>query len=118
MLAEVLVDPDHPLRAKVNEGLARLAHDLQHDPEMQAKVARWKRELLDNPAVGNWWEGVWERLRASLIASARGGGGPLMAQLAEATAELGRALEADPHLQHQNQPLRPPHSRRRGATLR
>src|SRR5690606_27941158 len=31
LLAEVLVDPDHPLRNKIEEGLEKLAHDLQHD---------------------------------------------------------------------------------------
>ena len=30
---DMAVDPDHPLRAKAEEGLARLARDLQHDPE-------------------------------------------------------------------------------------
>ena len=32
LLAEVLVDPEHPLRRKIEEGLEQLAHDLQHDP--------------------------------------------------------------------------------------
>ena len=35
---EMAVDPDHPLRAKAEEGLAKLAHNLQHDPETRAKV--------------------------------------------------------------------------------
>jgi hypothetical protein len=32
LIAECIVDPDHPLRRKVEEGLEQLAHDLQHDP--------------------------------------------------------------------------------------
>ena len=64
MLAEVLVDPDHQLRKTVEEGLAKLAHDLAHDPETREKVEAAKREMLANPAVGDWWTGVWEKLRA------------------------------------------------------
>jgi len=51
LLAEVLVDPDHPLRRKIGEGLEQLARDLQHDPAMQAKVEGMKNDLLANPAL-------------------------------------------------------------------
>ena len=36
-------------------------------PETRAKVERMKNDLLANPAVADWWMGVWERLRRSLI---------------------------------------------------
>ena len=105
LLAEVLVDPDHPLRAKVEHGLESLAHRLQHDPELRAKVEAMKSELLDNPAVGAWWQGVWERLRAAMIAAARDPGGPASSgiggQLGAALAEMGESLRDDPVLQHQ-----------------
>ena len=38
LLAEVLVNPQHPLRLTVEEGLEKLAHDLVHDPETREKV--------------------------------------------------------------------------------
>ena len=104
MLAEVLVDPDHPLRTKAEEGLRRFAEDLQHDPKTRAKVEDAKLELIRNPAVGHWWQGVWERLRTALIAAARGAGGErgaIAGQLYGALAELGRALRDDPRLQLQ-----------------
>ncbi|WP_126173176.1 DUF445 domain-containing protein [Altericroceibacterium xinjiangense] len=101
LLAEVLVDPDHPLRRKVQEGLENLAHDLEHDPVMRARVEETKRELLANPALGQWWMGVWERMRQRMIDMARNpqmeGGG----WLASALAELGSALHRDPRLQRQ-----------------
>ena len=100
LLAEVLVDPDHPLRRKIEQGLEQLASDLQHDEAMRAKVEGMKRDLLANPALGRWWMGVWERLRQALIGTARdsgGLGGPLNGML----AELGEALREDPALQLQ-----------------
>lgn len=106
LLAEVLVDPEHPLRGKVEEGLEKLAHDLIHDPSTREKVERMKRDLLDNPAVAQWWEGVWERIRAKLIAMARNPDESLEGilgpnQLGTSLAELGAALRDDPQLQWQ-----------------
>ena len=103
LLAEVLVDQNHPLRAKVEEGLAGFARDLIEKPETREKVERLKRELIANPAVAEWWNGVWERLRTGLIAMVRGEGprdGSFSA-LAESLTEMGVALRDDPRLQTQ-----------------
>ena len=103
LLAEVLVDENHPLRAKVEEGLAGLARDLVENPETQEKVERMKRELIANPAVAEWWTGVWERLRRGLIAAVRGEGelDASFSALADSITEMGAALRDDPRLQHQ-----------------
>jgi uncharacterized membrane-anchored protein YjiN (DUF445 family) len=101
LLAEVLVDQDHPLRRKIEEGLEQLARDLQHDEEMREKVEGMKRDLLANPALGKWWMGVWERMRVGLIAAVRepgnGGSGPG----SSLRGELGEALRNDTALQLQ-----------------
>ena len=101
LLAEVLVDPEHPLRSKVEEGLHELARGLREDPEMRERVERMKNELLDNPAIGEWWQGVWERLRANLITSIRNSNGPGGGYLGETLGELGAALRDDARLQRQ-----------------
>ncbi|WP_340588161.1 DUF445 domain-containing protein [Erythrobacter alti] len=101
LLAEMHVDPDHPVRAKVEEGLASLAHDLQHDPTMRTKVERMKNDLLANPAVGDWWMGVWERLRHSLIDMLRNPDRAMSGQMGQSLAELGERLREDPALQVQ-----------------
>ena len=101
LLAEVLVDPDHPLRHKVEQGMEKLAHDLVHDPAMRAKVEQAKNDLIANPALADWWQGVWERIRLALIDAARNPEAALAVQLGGALAELGRALRDDPRLQMQ-----------------
>ncbi|WP_120717007.1 DUF445 domain-containing protein [Tsuneonella amylolytica] len=101
LLAEVLVDPNHPLRGKLEEGLAQLAHNLMHDPETRARVEKAKNDLLDNPVVGRWWLSVWERLRGGLMKSAREPGGGLSAVFGETLADLGKTLAADDRLQWQ-----------------
>lgn len=101
LLAEVIVDPDHPLRGKIEEGLSKLAKDLQSDPELREKVERMKRELIGNPAVSAWWQGVWERMRTAMLARLRLPTGESSGQFSEALAELGRHLRDDPALQWQ-----------------
>ena len=101
LLAEVLVDPQHPLRGKVEQGLASFAANLQADPALRAKVEQAKSELLANPALGAWWMGVWERLRLSLIAAARNPDAALEGQLGSALRDLGQTLRDDPALQDQ-----------------
>ncbi|MCH4893881.1 MULTISPECIES: DUF445 domain-containing protein [unclassified Sphingomonas] len=88
-------DPGHPLRAKAEEGLEKLASDLQFDAEMQAKVARLKAELLDNPALGRWWQGVWETMRAALLRVARDPDALAAGQLGGAMRQLGETLQSD-----------------------
>lgn len=102
LLAEVLVDPDHPLRSKIEEGLQDLAHGLREDPEMRERIERMKQELLENPAIGDWWQGVWERLRANLIESIRSSNGSTGHDyIGETLGELGAALRDDERLQRQ-----------------
>ena len=99
LLAECLVDPQHPLRRKAEEGLEKLAHDLLHDPAMQARVSRLKDEVLANPAMGAWLDGMWERLRAAMLRAARDPGTALSGTLGASMAELGAALQDNDRLQ-------------------
>ncbi|MEM7780390.1 MAG: DUF445 domain-containing protein [Pseudomonadota bacterium] len=101
LLAEVLVDPEHPIRSKVEEGLEKLAQDLQHDPETRARVEEMKRDVLENPAVAEWWLGVWERIRQSLIRRARDPESGLGNDMRSGLADLGKALKQDQRLQVQ-----------------
>ena len=100
LLAETVVVADHPVRLKVERGLESLAHQLVHDPEMQAKVASLKREVLANPAFARWLDGMWERARTALLRATRDPHSALSGQFGESLAELGGALQRDVRLQH------------------
>jgi len=90
--------PDHPLRIRVNEMLADLGYDLQHDPEMQAKVARWKEEIVDNPAMLRWIDGLWEQARSALLRAARDPDKTMAGKFGEALRQLGTTLQQDDSL--------------------
>ena len=98
LVTDMVNDPAHPLRAKAEEGLAKLADDLQHDPAMQARVMAFKAELVDNPALAGWWQGVWERARAGMLRIARDPDALTRGRFGEALRQLGGTLQSDPAL--------------------
>jgi uncharacterized membrane-anchored protein YjiN (DUF445 family) len=100
LLADMAADPGHSLRLKAEEGLASLAIDLQFDPAMQAKVAAWRDEILDNPAMQRWIEGMWEQARAGLLRAVRDPGRAMAGRLGEALRALGGTLLAEARLRH------------------
>jgi uncharacterized membrane-anchored protein YjiN (DUF445 family) len=95
---DMAVDPYHPLRSKAEEGLANLARDLQHDPEMRAKVEDLKREIIGNKAVTAWIDDMWEKTRASLLKAARDPDATMAGKFGEAIRQLGATLQEDPRL--------------------
>ena len=99
LLAEVLVDPDHELRGKIEEGMEKLAHDLQHDAETREQVEDLKREMLEIRRSRNA-DGGMERIRLSLIRRARPESA-LGDEMRKGMAELGNALRQDQRLQMQ-----------------
>ena len=88
-------DPDHPLRAKAEEGLEVLAYDLQYDPKMRAKVEALKADLIDNPAMQLWLDGMWESARASLLKVARDPNAAMSGKLGDMLRQLGTTLQED-----------------------
>ena len=98
MLDEMSEDPGHPLRAKAEEGLSRLAEDLQFDPVMHERVARLKAEILENPAMRRWIDGLWEQARAGLLKAARNPDSAMAGKFGEALSQLGTTLQGDERL--------------------
>jgi uncharacterized membrane-anchored protein YjiN (DUF445 family) len=98
LIDEMASDPEHPLRAKAEEGLAGLAHDLQHKDELRAKVEAFKTEMLDNPAFQAWIDGLWEASRAGLLRIARNPGSAMSGKMREAMMQFGATLQGDRRL--------------------
>jgi uncharacterized membrane-anchored protein YjiN (DUF445 family) len=98
MFDDMAEDPGHPLRGKAEEGLERLATDLQFDDIMQGRVNRLRDEILDNPAMTRWIEGLWEQGRAALLKAVRDPEAALAGRMGEAMRQLGGSLQEDAHL--------------------
>lgn len=98
LLSEMVADPAHPVRAKAEEALRSVADRMQNDPEMRAKVERLKEEIIDNPAVDRWMEGLWESGRAALLRAARDPDATLAGRFGDALRQLGETLQKEPRL--------------------
>src|SRR3546814_9808304 len=88
-------NPAHPLLAKAEEGLEKLAADLQFDVAMQTRVAQIRDELIANPAMQRWIYGLWEQGRASLLRAARDPAAATAGRFGEALRQLGGTLQSE-----------------------
>lgn len=100
LLFDMADDPGHPLRARADQALADLAFDLQHDKDMQAKVGNWKNEIVDNPAMQRWIDGLWEQARTGLLKAARDPDRVLAGKFGDMLRQLGGTLQDDPQLRY------------------
>ena len=98
LLADVAEKPDHPLRVRAEEALDRLAWNLQHDPATRARVELVKEELLANPAMARWLDGLWEQARMALLRVARDPEAAMAGKLGELLRQLGATLRDDRRL--------------------
>jgi uncharacterized membrane-anchored protein YjiN (DUF445 family) len=98
LLTDMADQPDHPMRARAEDALDRLAWDLQHDPATRGKVERMKEELVANPAVQRWLDGLWEQARAALLRIARDPERAMAGQLGQLLRQVGDSLRDDPRL--------------------
>lgn len=98
LLHDMADDPDHPIRLKIEEGLDRLAWDLQYDPDMRARVEAMKADLIANPAMQRWLDGLWEQAREGLLRLARDPEAVTAGKLGETLRQLGQTLQSDPRL--------------------
>jgi uncharacterized membrane-anchored protein YjiN (DUF445 family) len=98
LLADMADDPQHPVRLRAEEALDRFAWDLQFDPAMQARVETVKEELLANPAMARWLDGLWEQARAALLRVANDPERAMRGKLGEVLRQLGTTLRDDRRL--------------------
>lgn len=98
LLTGIADDPDHPLRAKAEEGLAGLAQDLVNDPRMRKRVSTVKAEIIDNPAMQRWLDGLWEQARGGMLRIARDPDAMLAGPVGDAVRQLGMTLQTDAKL--------------------
>ncbi|OSZ70831.1 hypothetical protein CAP39_07725 [Sphingomonas sp. IBVSS1] len=92
LLVEMKQDQYHPVRLRIVEALRQWAFDLRHFPETQERVEGFKADLMANPAMAGWVNGLWTSARAALVRSLNDPGGN---QLGNALAAVGQRIEGD-----------------------
>lgn len=99
LLGEMSQDPEHPLRLKVMVGLKDLAFDLQFASDTQRRVETLKLEMIENPELGGFLDGIWANAKSSLRRSLADPQQALAGKLGQAARQLGETIDGDPALQ-------------------
>jgi uncharacterized membrane-anchored protein YjiN (DUF445 family) len=98
-MVQIEADPRHELRGVLDDWLRKVAHDLQHDPALAARVDAMARQVLDDPATEEWLAGVVRETLATLRTSLGDPDGPLVARLSDTLVRLGRRAVDEPEFQ-------------------
>jgi uncharacterized membrane-anchored protein YjiN (DUF445 family) len=97
-LRAVSLDPDHRVRHQVDEWIGTLVDNLEHSPDMAARLEGLKHEFLEHPELRAWTSSLWGEFRDSLRLQASDPGSPLRRHLAHAITAAARRLRDDPEL--------------------
>ena len=92
-------DPEHPARRAIDDYLARLADNLQHDPATIGRFEDAKGTVFDSPRVRELAAEAWTTAKNGLVTALRDPQSGLRRRGATALAEIGDRLVTDAALQ-------------------
>lgn len=98
-LFEMALDPDHVLRARFNEWLQRLAHELKTNPEHRRLGEDIKQQLLANDELQEYLYGLWSDFAAYVETDIEKPDSVIKQQLGQWLDGAAEELEADPDMQ-------------------
>ncbi|EMY36047.1 hypothetical protein D477_001154 [Arthrobacter crystallopoietes BAB-32] len=97
-IAAVQDDPDHQVRRQLDAYLHSLAQDLQHDPDMIARVENLKNNALGDPEVRQLAARTWETLKRALLQAVEDPHSELSLKFTAAVRDFGNRLATDQEL--------------------
>lgn len=98
-IAEVRRDRGHELRQRFDAYVAGFVRRLKGDEATRARVHALRDEVLANPALGRYVEGLWEDFRAWLAADLHQSESTVRRRITEVVATFAAKLEQDAEVQ-------------------
>ena len=98
-IEEVRKDPDHALRRRFDEFIAGYIDRLKRDDVTRQKVREIRDEMLRNPALERYLDGLWREFRAWLAGDLANRDSQVHEAILELVRTIGRRLDADPAIQ-------------------
>lgn len=98
VVADVLADPHHELRALADNRMRQFTERLSESPDMAARGEDLKAQLLAHPEVRAWLNSLWDHVKVGLIEAADDPDSELRRRLEAAIVSGGQVLAADPEL--------------------
>jgi uncharacterized membrane-anchored protein YjiN (DUF445 family) len=97
-LKDAAKDPNHRIRARIDDALAHLVHDLRHDPNLRDQLQNWVREIADHPLVRTYVSQIWSDLKTTMRTQAPSETDRLTHAIAAGLDDLARAILRDDDL--------------------
>ncbi|NYE96110.1 uncharacterized membrane-anchored protein YjiN (DUF445 family) [Psychromicrobium silvestre] len=94
----VQADQQHQVRRALDEYLAKLAEDLQHDPAMIQRAEEVKAQILDSPRVRELAGQTWETVKNALLAAADDPNSALRLKFVSMVRDFGTRLASGEEL--------------------
>jgi len=92
---DIAGDPEHRVRVALDDLLATLAADLQHDPATRAGAEALKDRVLSHPQIVEVTTALWSSARRLLLEAAEDPDGELRRRVATGLVDIGLRLESD-----------------------
>lgn len=96
--SDVRHNPEHDARKELRKFLGQLAHDLQEDPQMIARVEKFKEDILGSGPVQALPGKLWESARSTLSAMAMDPDSLLRRRVTAWVRGFGERVLAEPEL--------------------
>ncbi|WGW11834.1 DUF445 domain-containing protein [Saxibacter everestensis] len=98
-VSDVRDRPDHPARKSLDELLAKLADDMQHDAGTMARTEAVINRALTRPGLADTVTALWRSIQRALIEALDDEEGVLRRRGIEALGDLAERLTAEPEFQ-------------------
>jgi uncharacterized membrane-anchored protein YjiN (DUF445 family) len=99
LIGEMAEDPEHPLRLQFDGFVVEFIRRLQEEPELRERVETIKNELLAQPALAAYVQGLWTELVAWVLADLAREDSMLRPRAAVAIQRVGEKLQSDTSMQ-------------------
>jgi uncharacterized membrane-anchored protein YjiN (DUF445 family) len=97
-LHEAAGDPNHSIRAKIDDALGHLEHSLRFDPNMRSDLAHWIEDLAQHESVTKYISSIWEEIKRELGETSPEGQAKLAKTIAGILREIASALTENQEL--------------------
>jgi uncharacterized membrane-anchored protein YjiN (DUF445 family) len=92
---EVSRDKDHELRKRFDEAVAEFVRKLKEEESVKARIHQVRNELLENPTIAEYVEGLWDGMKAWINADIASQTSVLRRNLHDMARTLGARIQAD-----------------------
>ncbi|MDB5036332.1 MAG: hypothetical protein JWQ98_3573 [Chlorobi bacterium] len=98
VLTQAADDPNHPMRADLNNRIVEWAEKIKTDPEWIGKINSWKDEIIGHPGLRSSIAGIWTQTKEWILNDIESEDSTVNGYALRAVESLNGRLQDDPAL--------------------